>query len=33
VRGGKALVLEPGFASPLSLVAEAMLLKEHGVEM
>ena len=33
MRGRKVLVLEPAFASPLSLIAEALLLKEHGVEM
>ena len=33
VRGRKGLVLEAEFASPLSLVAEALTLKEHGVEV
>ena len=33
VRGRKALVIEAEFASPLGLVAEALTLKEHGVEM
>ena len=33
VRGRKGLVLESEFASPLSLVAEALTLKEHGVEV
>eukprot|EP00887_Chlorella_sp_A99_P004182 scaffold23.g4182.t1 len=33
VRGRKVLVLESEFASPLGLVAEALTLKEHGVEI
>lgn len=33
VRGRKALVLEADFAAPLGLIAEALSLKEHGVEM
>eukprot|EP00762_Andalucia_godoyi_P000574 ANDGO_05304.mRNA.1 Vacuolar protein-sorting-associated protein 33 homolog len=32
VRGGKVLVLDPQLIGTLSLVAEASLLKEHGVE-
>ena len=32
IRGRKALVLEGGFAAPLGLVADALTLKEHGVE-
>lgn len=32
VPGRKALVLEKDFALPLSLVAEAATLREHGVE-
>lgn len=33
IRGRKALVLEASFASPLGLVADALTLKEHGVEV
>ena len=33
VRGRKALVLEAGFAAPLGLIADALTLKEHGVEV
>lgn len=33
IRGRKALVLEAAFASPLGLVADALTLKEHGVEV
>lgn len=33
IRGRKALVLEGGFAAPLGLVADALTLKEHGVEV
>ncbi|PSC67512.1 vacuolar -sorting-associated 33-like protein [Micractinium conductrix] len=32
IRGRKALVLEPHWAAPLGLVADALTLKEHGVE-
>jgi hypothetical protein len=33
IRGRKALVLEAGFAAPLGLIADALTLKEHGVEV
>ena len=33
IRGKKALVLEPEFVQPLGLIADALTLKEHGVEM
>jgi hypothetical protein len=33
VRGRKALVLEACFAAPLGLIADALTLKEHGVEV
>lgn len=33
IRGRKALVLEASFAAPLGLVADALALKEHGVEV
>ncbi|EFN56300.1 hypothetical protein CHLNCDRAFT_144693 [Chlorella variabilis] len=33
VRGRKALVLEAGFEAPLGLIADALTLKEHGVEV
>ncbi|KAL4448622.1 hypothetical protein ABPG75_005841 [Micractinium tetrahymenae] len=33
IRGRKALVLEAPFAAPLGLVADALTLKEHGVEV
>ncbi|PRW45043.1 vacuolar -sorting-associated 33-like protein [Chlorella sorokiniana] len=33
IRGRKALVLEAPFAAPLGLIADALTLKEHGVEV
>ena len=33
VRGRKALVMEAGFAAPLGLLADALTLREHGVEV
>jgi hypothetical protein len=33
IRGAKALVLEQHFLQPLGLIAEASILKEHGIEI